>query len=312
MARKRGATRNLIAAELRTSTAYKQLADDPKRADGVDDEVAAVADWAMENCARPAPAANATAAAERWEPIPYMNRLCHDLNIETDTAGRPHIYLKEHGYYDHRQAAAAIRRRLRRMTANPPAGLPPVPDRNHRAAYEHEVLDLMTAITPKIQTEPGDLLAVGNGTLDLTDPANPALGDHSPGNYLTGGITTPYNKTAPAEDTIWERLLQHTIPNEQDQRLLAQICGAALSARPAPKNGGLLIGDKNTGKSTLLRIITALFWPQRGRNNPPSVSGPVRHRRTIRGPHKHRTRFANPPRSPTPPNSKKQPAATTY
>ena len=269
-ARKKGMSVSLLISKMRSKNAYKSLADDPNRTAGLAAEVRSIAEWAMTNCAKKTSTPGG-GAEYKWDPLAYAQQVRQDLLVETDPWGRLYIYLEHRGYYEHDQAVPTVRRHVRRLIVDRPDHLPPVPHGIHRAEYEREVVYLLSALAPKLTSEDTPLLAVANCALDLTIPDKPKIVEHSPDHYLTTGLAVEYNKKA--QGPTWLRLLNHTLPNPEDRRFIRQIVGAALSNIAPPKGGGLLDGEKNSGKSTLLRIITALFHPHVSGVTPHEMAG---------------------------------------
>lgn len=93
-----------------------------------------------------------------------------------------------------------------------------------------------------------------SGILDLTEGA---LHEHTPEYFSTIQSAAAYRPEAVAHD--WLAFLQQAVPEEADRLLLQQFAGLCLTGDTSPQRALLLIGEGGTGKSTFVRVLSAVL-----------------------------------------------------
>ena len=193
-----------------------------------------------------------------WQPHPTAEQAITTLTIETDTAGRLWHYQPDHGIYHQPGAERAVHQFV----------VTQVGSDKYRHHHGTEVANIIAAQKqPRIQPELTEgKIACRNITLNITDPQKPIPEDHSPKNYLTGNLPVSYtpgdwpNRWQTFLDQTWAGL--HIDDQLANQRLLAQFFGACLANRIPPKGALFLHSDHpNSGKSTILAVLTAMLGP---------------------------------------------------
>lgn len=106
---------------------------------------------------------------------------------------------------------------------------------------------------------PLELLCFGNTLLDISVPTNPKPKPHTPEKKFTAGYPVDYDPTAEYEDTRWIEFIQETV-DPQDVDKLQEFMGYSLLHDQQPfKKAAFLVGPENSGKGTILRVLTALL-----------------------------------------------------
>ncbi|ADJ17241.1 DNA primase family protein [Halalkalicoccus jeotgali] len=103
---------------------------------------------------------------------------------------------------------------------------------------------------------PEGFICVKNGVLNLTDPDNPELEDHSPEYGFRKNMDTPYIEGA--ENQLFVDSLEETV-QDKDLEKLQEYTGIALEDWEQPTKMAVLIGPQNAGKGTYLHAIESIF-----------------------------------------------------
>jgi P4 family phage/plasmid primase-like protien len=124
--------------------------------------------------------------------------------------------------------------------------------------------------TDRKEFNPEGYLCLANGVLNLTNPSQPIFAPRSivpnapwltpdaPGvPKFTISIPVSYDPTAPCPE--WLKFLEQALPTPFDRQLLQQVFGLALARNVAWKTAILLLGPRDTGKSTTLTVLRELL-----------------------------------------------------
>lgn len=103
---------------------------------------------------------------------------------------------------------------------------------------------------------PKDLICVGNGVLDLSEPEDPELLDHSPEYRFTWAMNAPYDPDA--EATEFRKFLGESVRPE-DIPKLQEYTGDALRHWKQPRNLCVLLGPTDAGKGVFMRVLRSVF-----------------------------------------------------
>jgi P4 family phage/plasmid primase-like protien len=116
--------------------------------------------------------------------------------------------------------------------------------------------------------EESHLVACTNGTLD---PLNGELYEHDPLHYVTRSVAVEYKPGAKCPE--WEAALERTLQDKDEGErrkiiaVLQEFFGVAIVGKhnvPRPLKAGLfLYGPTNTGKTSVAKVLRALFDPAR-------------------------------------------------
>lgn len=104
---------------------------------------------------------------------------------------------------------------------------------------------------------PDDLLCVGNGVVDLSDPTAPTLTDHSPEHGFISRLPVGYNPDADCPE--WREFIGEVVRSE-DLAKLQEYAGYCLHIWGYPhKRMVCITGPTDAGKSVFLRVIRAVI-----------------------------------------------------
>ena len=190
-----------------------------------------------------------------YAPLAIANTIRERMLLVADNAGRTWRY--RNGYYTLDGTEAHVRRAI--------AAELETRRQVYRQDKANEVLKILGSYWPETindLTRP-DRIVLNNGTLDLTDPAEPTLEDWSPEDYATGQLPCDYLPEAKAPQFVtflkqsWNGLPQQT--QDEYLNLTCQYLAALICDRPPPKGAIVLVSDHpNSGKSTLCYIAANL------------------------------------------------------
>jgi len=101
-------------------------------------------------------------------------------------------------------------------------------------------------------------MCVENGMLDLSDPQEPKLEDHSPEHPLTSHLPVEYDPDAECPE--WRAFVEEVVPDEGDRQTLQEFAGYCLQHWNCDlKRALLLLGPTDSGKSTFLKVLRGVF-----------------------------------------------------
>lgn len=104
---------------------------------------------------------------------------------------------------------------------------------------------------------PRNRICVANGVLDVSDPSDPTLTDHSPDHLFTDGHPVEYNPDADCPEFM--DFLDDSVRDE-DRKKLQEYAGYVLHTwSQRYKKSLMLVGPQDSGKGTFLRILTAVI-----------------------------------------------------
>ncbi|AWN24027.1 hypothetical protein DKM44_12940 [Deinococcus irradiatisoli] len=115
---------------------------------------------------------------------------------------------------------------------------------------------------PNVDQSPWEL-NVRNGILDLNTLE---LRPHSRDYFSVVQAQADWNPEATS--TVWAEFLTSAVPNQHDRLILQKFCGYALTGDTSAQKALLLIGEGGTGKSTFVRVVSAVL----GGANPYSLA----------------------------------------
>ena len=190
-----------------------------------------------------------------FQPEWYAAHTLHHLRIRTDAAYRLWTYDAAQGIYVEPDAVPAIHRHVSKLVSELAS-----PKLFPRPRQGEEVVKILKRLPPTISDQPArpGLIGFTNGVIDTgqrwQDWHN--LQPHSPDNLLTSVIPHKYQQDAPVNN--WHHLLSEIVPTAHEQLLIQQAFGAALSNGKQPKGALLLVGETNTGKSTILQAVAEM------------------------------------------------------
>lgn len=103
---------------------------------------------------------------------------------------------------------------------------------------------------------PEGMVCVENGVLDLSDPEDPELLDHSPEYRFTWAMNAPYDPDT--EAPMFRQFLGESVRPE-DIPKLQEYAGDALRHWKQPGNLCVLIGPTDAGKGVFMRVLRSVF-----------------------------------------------------
>lgn len=122
----------------------------------------------------------------------------------------------------------------------------------------HRLLSTESVPTAEFRGPEGKL-CVNNGVLDLGDPQQPTLEEHSPDHYFRRHLPVEYDATADAPK--FKEFLDEVVYDD-DRAKLQEFAGYCLHYWGMPFNRALMLtGPTHSGKSTFLDVIAALLGP---------------------------------------------------
>ena len=184
----------------------------------------------------------------RFEPHVVAGLVRETHQVATDSAYRLWTYQPDTGTYNQPDAEATIRREVAAIIASwGDEKLIP------RPAQSDEVVKVLRDLPPSIGVEPQPYIGFSNGVIRW--PSRELL-PHSPEHLLTSALPFYYNDLAKPNE--WMAILKQLIPDLECRRLLQECAGAMFYDGKQPKAAVVLVGESNSGKSTIQEIIAGV------------------------------------------------------
>lgn len=219
--------------------------DDAKPSPGIESEAS---DWETIRNLYPSTESGSTAKANHRA----AQQLIDDHNPLTvkNTGNRSetiYCFDREAGFYTN-EGRYTLKEKLTRKLG---------PEHSKSRMYEVlEKIKSLTYIDRSALEAPRDMICVSNGVLDLSDPSDPTLLDHSPEYRFTWALDASYDPDA--ENETFREFLAETI-HVEDVAKIQEYAGGALAHWEQPEKMLILLGPTNAGKGTFLHIIESIF-----------------------------------------------------
>jgi putative DNA primase/helicase len=133
--------------------------------------------------------------------------------------------------------------------------------RNYEDRYTRKSSNMLTLNNLKEADEIGDIegkLSLENCILDISDPNNPKVEDHTPEYLLTSSFPPSYDQYSEPDEFL--DFLKESVPDTKERRKLQEYVGYCLHTWDQPfKKAMMLVGPTDSGKGTFIRILEALI-----------------------------------------------------
>ena len=136
---------------------------------------------------------------------------------------------------------------------------------HHYSTHEYrEILDKVKgqSYVPRDDLNGGKgrrLICVENGVLDISDPANPELHEHSPEHHFIQYIPAEYNPNATFEGGSIDSFLNDVTRRPEDKRVLLEYLGFCLWPTYEPASFLMIFGQGSNGKTVWEKVCEAFL-----------------------------------------------------